>query len=407
MTKLSPDHAPQLIEPGTAFAHLAGLDGHGSDLADRIDGARSQGVAVRAERERFDVVVIGGGQAGLSMGYHLKQQGARFVILDAHARVGDAWRKRWDSLRLFTPAWLSSLDGFPMPGSRGAYPTKDQMADYLEAYAARFALPIHSSTRVERLTRRDGRFLLQCGARELEADRVVIAMASFQQQRMPAFARELRSDIVQLASSDYKNPGQLREGSVLIAGCGNSGAEIAMELSRSRPTTLIGTPSGEVPFRMQGFWGRLILARLLMRVIFHRVLTIRTPLGRKARPKMMFHATPLIRTQSKDLARAGVTHLRQRIIGVRDGLPLLDTGETLDVSNVIWCTGYNAAHSFIDLPIFDENGHPKHEAGVVTDQPGLYFVGLPFLYSMSSAMIHGVGRDCARLAKLITLPVHS
>lgn len=405
MEKPSRREMPALIETGNAFAHLAGLDGIGSAEG---GAARGQAIEARRETQRYDVVVIGGGQAGLSTGYHLQRQGVRFVILDAHARVGDAWRKRWDSLKLFTPAWLSSLDGFPMPAPRHELVSKDAMADYLEAYAARFALPIRTSTKVQRLSRRGSGFLVQCEKVDIEAERVVIAMASFQQQRVPELARELRSDIVQLRSSDYKNPSQLQKGRVLIVGCGNSGAEIGMDLVKTHSVTLTGTPSGEVPFKMTGFWGRLVLARLLMRVVFHRILTIKTPFGRKARPKMMFHATPLIRTKTKDLVAAGIQHITQRVVGVRDGLPLLETGETLEVENVVWCTGFSAAHSFIDLPIFDQAGHPMHEAGVVTQEPGLYFVGLPFLFSMSSAMIHGVGRDAERLSKLIAAkaPVH-
>jgi putative flavoprotein involved in K+ transport len=185
---------------------------------------------------------------------------------------------------------------------------------------------------------------------------------------------------------------------VLVVGGGNSAAEIALELSRTHRVRMAGRPSGEVPFKMGSFLGRHVFARLLMRVLFHRVLTIDTPMGRKARPKMRVMATPLIRTQTKELVAAGVEHLPLRVTDVRDGLPVLEDGSVLDVQNVVWSTGYEAGQSFIDLPIFDAEGQLVHEAGVVTQEPGLYFVGLPFLYSMSSAMIHGVGRDAARIA---------
>jgi putative flavoprotein involved in K+ transport len=156
---------------------------------------------------------------------------------------------------------------------------------------------------------------------------------------------------------------------------------------------MVGRDVGAVPFRMGWLSGKLV-----MRTFFHRVLTIRTPIGRKLRPKMMHSATPLIRTKHADLLEAGVDMQLQRIAGVRDGLPVLEDGRVLDVKNVIWCTGYHAGHSWIDLPIFGEDGDPQHEAGVVTKEPGLYFVGLQFLYSMSSSMVHGVGRDAARIA---------
>jgi putative flavoprotein involved in K+ transport len=370
-----------LVEPGTAFMELRQRE--------------------HAQPERLDVVVIGGGQAGLSVGYHLKQRGVRFAILDGSARVGDAWRKRWDSLKLFSPAWLDSLDGMPFPLPRNEFPTKDQMADYLESYAKHFELPVRSSTQVERLSRKDGLFTIETNHGELVAKQVVIAMASFQKQKVPAFASELKSEIAQLHSSEYKNAAQLLDGSVLVVGCGNSGAEIAHEVARSHKVFMTAKKNDEVPFDNRSFLGRWFLIGFLMRVVFHRVLTIRTKLGRKARPMMMTKATPLIRTRAADLARDGVERTGTRVTGVKDGLPVTDDGRTLDVSNIVWCTGFDSGQSWIDLPIFDGEGWPRHEAGVVTDAPGLYFVGLPFLYSMSSAMVHGVGRDAARISDVI------
>jgi putative flavoprotein involved in K+ transport len=225
-------------------------------------------------------------------------------------------------------------------------------------------------------------------------------MATYQQKRLPAFASELRADIVQLHSSDYKRPGQLCAGSVAIVGSGNSGAEIAHELCRTHEVVMAGRDVGQVPFRPTSFLGRWLLCGLLMRVVFHRLLTIGTLLGRKVRPKMQHMATPLIRVKIRDLLRAGVRR-EARIAAVRDGLPVTEDGRTLSVNNVIWCTGYSPSASWIDLPIFDDHGEPAHEAGVVTGEPGLYFVGLPFMYAMSSSMIHGVGRDAQRIATLV------
>jgi putative flavoprotein involved in K+ transport len=238
---------------------------------------------------------------------------------------------------------------------------------------------------------------VRASGHELHADQVVVAMASYQRPRTPELAASLQRDIVQLHSSAYRNPEQLRAGPVLLVGAGNSGAEIAIELAKQgRDVSLAGRSTGEAPFRMTSFWGRWLGARLLLRFVFHRLLTIRTPMGRKARPKILSRGVPLIRTRRDDLLAAGV-RLVPRVSDARGGLPLLEDGQQLDVANVIWCTGFHPGFSWIDLPIFDENGAPKHEGGVVAEQPGLYFVGLNFLYSMSSGMIHGVGRDAARI----------
>ena len=351
--------------------------------------------------EAIETVVIGGGQAGLSVGYHLARRGAPFVILDAHRRVGDAWRKRWDSLRLFSPARFDGLDGMPFPAVPYTVPTKDQMANYLEAYADRFRLPVRSGVRVDRLARDGDAFLIEAGPHRLRAAQVVVAMANFQVARVPDFAPELREDIVQLHSSGYLNPGQLRPGGVLVVGAGNSGAEIASELVQAgHATWLSGRDVGQVPFRLAGSPARLVLARVIFRGVFHRVLTTSTPIGRKLRPTLLASATPLIRTKAKHLAAAGVLRV-PRTTGARDGLPVLADGRVLEVANVVWCTGFEPGFSWIDLPVFDERGAPVHERGIAVGMPGLSFVGLHFQYAMSSSMIHGVGRDADYVAERI------
>ena len=350
--------------------------------------------------ERINTVVIGGGQAGLSVGYHLNKRGVPFVILDAHARVGDAWRRRWDSLRLFTPARFSSLDGMPFPAPPHSFPTKDEMADYLEAYAQRFQLSVRCGVRVERLSRLRDRFVVVAGGQQFEADNVVVAMADWQRPRVPGFARELNSRIVQLHSFDYRNPAQLQPGGVLIVGAGNSGAEIALDVVRGHETWLSGRDTGHVPFRIDGLAARLLLVRLVLRVVFHRILTVKTPMGRRVRAKMMHLGQPLVRTKPQDRIAAGVKRV-PRLARVANGLPVLEDGQVLDVSNIIWCTGFHSGFSWIDLPVFDADGDAKHDSGVVPDEPGLYFVGLKFLYAASSSAIHGVGRDAARIADRI------
>ena len=340
--------------------------------------------------DHVDTIVIGGGQAGLAVGYHLAQRGLQFVILDAHGRIGDAWRRRWDSLRLFTPAEYDRLPGMRFPAPDGAFPTKDEMADYLEAYAARFGLPVHTGVRVERLSKQDGRFAIDAGAQRFTADNVVVAMSAWQHSRVPAFATELDPGIRQIHSKDYQRPAQLQDGAVLVVGAGNSGAEIALDAARGHATWLAGRDTGHLPFEIDGVVARLFARRLVLRVLFHRLFTTNTPFGHRARQVVKRGGMPLLRLRPRDLARAGVTRA-PRMAGVRDGRPLLEDGQVLDVANVVWCTGYQAGLSWIDLPVFEDD-EPRQRRGV-TPVPGLYFVGLGFIYAVSSAMVHGVGRD--------------
>lgn len=348
--------------------------------------------------EQVETVVIGAGQAGLAVGHYLAKQARRFVILDANERVGDSWRQRWDSLRLFTPARYSSLPGMPFPLPDLSYPTKDETADYLEAYAAKFALPVHTGVRVDRLVKEGDRFVATAGDRQFEADNVVVAAGAYHTPRVPDFAPDLDPDIVQMHSSRYRGPSQLREGGVLVVGAGNSGAEIAMELSRSHRTRLSGRDAGQEPTRAGSVPDRLFVP--IMWFMASRVLNVKTPLGRKVRDRFLDppRGIPLGRVRRKDISAAGIERV-PRTAGVRDGHPVLEDGRILDVSNVIWCTGYVPDYSWIDLPIFGQNGYPAHTRGVVETQPGLYFVGLLFLSTLSSALVGGVGRDAQHVAK--------
>ncbi len=367
------------------------------EALNRMSGGRPPRSAGKGPRPSYDVVVIGAGQAGLSTGYHLARQGLRFLILESNDRVGDTWRRRWDSLRLFTHARFNGLDGMRFPAPRNYFPTKDEMADYLESYASRFELPVQTGTRVTRLSRAGERYLVHTDRGDFDAGQVIVAMANYQRPNIPAFAADLDAGIVQLHSHDYRNPGQLEDGPVLIVGAGNSGAEIAKELAGRHATLLSGRHTGHLPFRTDSLPGRHLLSPFLLRLIFHRVLTLATPIGRKVRPKVISHGGPLIRVKPKQLAAAGV-HWLPRMIGAVEGRPQLEDGRVLDVANVIWCTGFHPGFSWIDLPVLDEAGYPRQTAGVVKDAPGLYFVGLHFLYSLSSGMVHGVGRDAARIA---------
>lgn len=329
--------------------------------------------------DRYGVVIVGGGQAGLATGYYLSRQKLRFVILDAHDRVGDAWRLRWDSLRLFTPARLDALPGLRFPADPDALVTKDAMADYLEGYATRFALPVYAGTRVESVELVRGRFQITTGSRILEADQVVVATGGHPVAQRPAFAAELDAGILQLHSSEYRRPSQLRAGEVLVVGAGNSGAEIALETAASHRTWLAGRDTGTFNPRLY--------ARLPWWLL-KQITDSRTPFGRRLAGSLRGKGTPPVRVRAGDLARAGIRRV-SRVAGVRSGLPVLDDGTVLEVQNVVWCTGYGHDFSWIHLP----DG--------VGSVPGLHFIGLPFQSNLASALVDGVGRDAQRLAEVI------
>jgi putative flavoprotein involved in K+ transport len=349
----------------------------------------------RKTMERIETVIIGAGQAGLATGYHLKKRGRPFVILEAGERVGDSWRTRWDSLRLFTPAKYDGLPGFKFPAPGWSFPTKDEMGDYLEAYAERFELPVRTGVYVDRVYRDGERYVVESGHLAFEADNVVVASGANRTPRIPGFAAELDPRVRQLHSADYLNPSQLRDGNVLVVGVGNSGAEIAFELARTHQVWQAGQEAGEIPVRHGSVPARFVLP--VIRFLGMRVLTRRTPIGRKVGPKVAAGATPLIRVKSKDLEATGIARV-PRVAGVRDGLPLLEDGRVLEVENVVWCTGYRQEFPWIDLPVFAADGRPRHERGVVPSSPGLYFVGLVFQYAVVSDVIPGVGRDAAYVA---------
>jgi putative flavoprotein involved in K+ transport len=348
--------------------------------------------------ERFETVIVGGGQAGLAVGYHLAHRGRSFVILDANRRVGDAWRHRWDSLRLFTPARYDALPGMPFPAPAFSYPAKGEVAEYLDTYAARFELPVITGVRVDRLSSDGDRYVLAAGDRRFEADNVVVASGAYQQPRIPAFASELDAGILQLHPNVYRNPSQLPAGDVLVVGAGNSGAEIAFEVARTHPTWLSGPNAGHIPVRTGSRWDRLVTPPFWW--FASRVLTVQTIIGRKVRPKALTTTAPLERVRPKDLAAAGVERV-PRMVGVRDGRPMLDDGRVLEVATVLWCTGFRPDFGFVDLPVFDQDGAPVHHRGVVESRPGLYFLGLWFLSAFTSSLLGGVGSDAAHIADQI------
>jgi putative flavoprotein involved in K+ transport len=343
------------------------------------------------KRRRVNTLVIGGGQAGLAVGYHLRQHGLPFLIVDANERVGDAWRKRWDSLRLFTPARYDGLPGMRFPGPASAYPTKDETADYLEAYARKFELPVETGVRVERLSRAGGWFDAACAKEVLAARNVVVATGAYHHPRVPTFASGLRETICQIHSSDYRNRSQLGEGGVLVVGAGNSGAEIAMELAGHHRTWLSGPDTGQEPTRAGSIPDRFLVPIIWLAATR---LTVRTRLGRQLRDYFLDppRGLPLARVRRTDITAAGIERVA-RTTGVRGGYPVLEGGRVLEVSNVIWCTGFTPDFSWIDVALPARHGFPVQHRGIVESVPGLYFMGLLFQHSISSVLVGGAGRD--------------
>jgi putative flavoprotein involved in K+ transport len=347
--------------------------------------------------ERFDTVVIGGGQAGLAVGYYLAKQGHTFAVLDAYPRVGDAWRTRWEGLRLFTSGRLNSLPGMPFPGDRHAFPTKDEVADYLEAYVERMALPVRTAVRVDDVwPAEDGRgFRVMAGEQEYLADKVVIATGAYDRPRIPEFAADLDPTITQLHSAEFRSLAQLREGPVLVVGASNSGAEIALMASRDHRTVLTGRNVGKMPFRPEDRMAKVFDTFFWFFV--NHIATLDTPIGRKAQPSIRDHGLPLDRVRPSDLEAAGVERTYARAVGVQDGMPLLDDGRIIEAANVVWATGFRPDHSWIHFPLTGPDGWPTQRRGIVTTVPGLFFIGLPFMYRGASALLGGVGRDAAYL----------
>jgi putative flavoprotein involved in K+ transport len=347
-----------------------------------------------------ETIVIGAGQAGLATGYHLKKRGRDFLMLEAHDRVGDIWRKRFDSLKLYSPAKYDGLPGMPFPAARWCYPDKDQVADYFEAYAEKFDLPIETSVTVRRMTSADGVFEIEADHRTYRARNVVVATGTWQQPRTPGFAPELDPSIYQVHSDDYRNPAQLKPGPTLVVGAAHSGADIALEVANAGHETVLSGPyRGEAPIDIESKMARVVLPLLWFAA--NHVLTERTPIGRKAQPHIRSGGGPLLRVKSAHLEAAGVEHVADKVVGVEGGKPALADGRVLDVANVVWCTGFGKDMSWIEFLVPGDDGWPDQTRGAVNGWPGLYFVGLPFLYSFSSMLVGGAGRDAGHVAKLI------
>lgn len=332
--------------------------------------------------DRFDVAVIGAGQAGLAIGYFLARDGRHFTILEASGSIGSAWRTRWDSLVLFTPRRYDSLPGLPFSGDPDGYPERDEVISYLERYASTFDLPVALNSRVQSVAPADGAFILNLGARTLGADQVVVATGPFQVPNVPAFAADLALDVTQVHSTGYQRPSDVPEGTVVVVGGGNTGFQIAKELSTTHRVHLaIGSRQTPLPQRLLGrdlFWW-LTKTGLIKKTAESRI-------GRRARDR-----DTLIGSSTRDVKRHGVT-VQSRVVGASDRAVTFADGSKLDVDAVIWATGYRSEYGWLDVPVFDQDGRVLHRRGV-TDFAGLFFLGLTWQHTRGSALLGWVKDD--------------
>jgi putative flavoprotein involved in K+ transport len=337
---------------------------------------------------RFDVVVVGAGQAGLSMGYFLVRQGRRFVILEAADSIGSAWRTRWDSLLLFTPRRYSALAGLAFPGEPDGYPGRDEVIAYLEQYAATFELPVELDSRVQSLTKEDGRFVVRLEDRLLEADQVVVATGPFQIPNVPALGGQLAAGVFQTHSTGYLRPSDVPAGRVVVVGGGNTGYQIAKELSATHEVTLaVGSRQKPLPQRVLGrdlFWW-LTRTRLIEKTIDSRI-------GRR-----LSERDTLIGSSPRELRKRYGVETKPRVVGASGRTLSFADGTRREVDAVIWATGYRSDFSWIDTPVLGPDGRPQHRRGV-TNLPGLYFLGLTWQHTRGSALIGWVRDDAEHIA---------
>jgi putative flavoprotein involved in K+ transport len=348
--------------------------------------------------ERLGTVIVGGGQTGLATAYFLGKAGMPCVVLDGHARVGDQWRQRYDSLRLNSPAQYDGLPGLPSPAAKWSYPTGAEMGDHLERYAQIMHIDVRRGVAVRSVDQQaDGTWRLTTSQGELAAENVVIACGAEQIPKVPDVAADLDPGIRQLRSADYRNPGQLLPGPVLVVGAGQSGADLALEIRRAgHEVWLSGRPMPEIPLPFDS--RRMHVALPVLFFLAKHVMNVRTPVGRTMQPAVRRGGAPLLRVRRADLAEAGVHLSEARTTGSDDGRPVLADGTVLDVTNVVWCTGFRQEFGLVSPDPTGDDGYPRGKGGIVGDLPGLYYVGLIFQTAFASMLIGGAGTDAKRIA---------
>jgi putative flavoprotein involved in K+ transport len=337
------------------------------------------------------VVVVGAGQAGLALGYFLKQQGRQFTILEARDAPAAAWRARWDSLRLFTPVRYDSLPGRRFPGDPDSYPRRDEVVAYLTEYASAFELPVELGRAVQAVRPANEGYIVELEDDAYVADQVVLATGPFQVPRVPPITRPLEPGITQFHSAAYRRPDQLPPGPVLVVGGGNTGFQIAEELSHSHEVHLsIGSRQTPLPQRIAGrdLFDYLQALRI-MRV------TVDSRLGQRLR-----YRETLIGSSPRAARRRYGIRLRGRTIEADGSEVVFADGSRLAPASVIWATGFAVDHSFVQVPVFDDAARLMHRRGV-TAAPGLYFLGLTWQHTRGSALLGWVEDDARFIAQRI------
>lgn len=335
--------------------------------------------------QSYDVIVIGGGQAGLAAGYFLKKKGLSFVLLDKGNVVGEIWRKRYDSLVLFTPRFYSSLPGMSLAGDPNGYANKDEIADYLQSYAYHFELPIHFETEVTALKQFKNGFHLETTQGEYAAKNVIVATGPFQRPFIPNMADNLTKEIVQVHTAHYLNPSNLQDGPVLVVGAGNSGAQIAVELAKDREVYLsIGHKMKFMPLQLMNksiFWW------------FAKIGILKADIHSKFGKLISSQPDPTFGFELKEVIQKGKVRLKPRTKEVRSDDIVFADQTSIKVKNVIWATGFYPDYKWIEIPqSLNSEGKPHHNRGI-SPIPGLYFVGMPWQFRRGSALIGGVGQD--------------
>lgn len=333
----------------------------------------------------YDVLVIGGGQAGLAMGYYLKQKKLNFLIFDKGNRIGESWKNRYDSLTLFTPRSYSSLHGLPLKGDEKRYPTKDEIGEYLSAYADTFSLPVELGTYITRLEKADDYFIVTTNKGEFLSKNVIVATGPFQKPNVPEIARHLSSDVLQLHSSEYKNPNQIADGTTLVVGSGNSGAQIAAEISRERDVHL--SVGHKMKFLPQDIGNKSIFWW------FDKLGVYRANKDSKVGQFIKNWPDPIFGFELKEQIKNKKVNLRPRTISAEGTRVQFEDGSIFEARNVIWSTGFKSDYSWIHIPsVLLSNGLPIHQRGI-TPIKGLFFLGLPWIYCRGSALLQGVDGD--------------
>lgn len=341
----------------------------------------------------LDIIVIGAGQAGLSMGYYLQQGGYNFVILDGEKRIGDTWRNRYDSLILFTPKSYSSLPGMRLEGEKNALPTKDEIADYLEAYANLFSLPVKMETTVHKVQKIKSTYEVSTDKGIFHSKHVIIASGAFQKPFIPSISQSLSQEVFQIHSSQYQSPEMIPDGPVLVIGGGNSGTQIATELAKYHEVTIaISHPFKFLPLNIMGksifYWLEKI------GLLYAGTDTRRGTWFRK-------QTDPIFGLELKNLIRKEKINIKPRVIKTHEREITFNDHSKINVQNIIWSTGFVPDYKWIDIDgVLDANGFPLHKRGLSPIQ-GLYYIGLPWQYQRGSALICGVGKDAEFLYSVL------